>query len=155
MSLPNLQKLYIRRLSTLATTVLGSGFFSLFSLSTAAIAEIPQTIARANSTFDHISVNGGDFRAEYTDYVEDPIRIREAVISLPDGVEGYIDGLFIMDELGRYVYGCMDIPVVDGTDIIQACRWTAYLHPGEVTYHIEGSDFSAGDVEFELSIEFN
>ncbi|MEO0489366.1 MAG: hypothetical protein AAFZ49_07380, partial [Cyanobacteria bacterium J06659_2] len=127
-------------------------FTSLLAFSPAAIAGTGTSV---DSVFERITVRDGSFSAEYTDYLATPLRIREAVVSLPEGVEGSIDGIFIIDELGRLAYGCMDIPVVNGTDIFQACGWAAYLHSGEVTYQIEGSNFSADASEFVLSIELN
>ena len=72
------------------------------------------------------------------------ITIGSAIVSLPKGETGTIDKLVITRKDGAQEireFGCSNLKIQNGTDLIQSCGGLAALKPGETIYEAQGSDF--------------
>lgn len=68
--------------------------------------------------------------------------VRSAKLFLPSGETGTINKIRITGPNG-VEFGCQDIKVKDGVDLIKACGGPAVLEAGgAITYVAEGSDFA-------------
>lgn len=71
-----------------------------------------------------------------------PIRIEQALVSLtPDSLkEGVVRSIKITGPKG-VEFGCVNLKVQDGTDLIKSCGGPALLEPGKTLYEASGDDF--------------
>jgi hypothetical protein len=71
-----------------------------------------------------------------------PIRIEQALVSLsPDSLkEGVVRSIKITGPKG-VEFGCVNLKVQDGTDLIKSCGGPALLEPGDTLYEASGDDF--------------
>ena len=121
--------------------VLVAGFFfvspvAMADTMTAADARIP-VIPKMLQVKD----GGFSYTSEPKDIPGD-IRIGSAIISLPKGESGTIDLIKITGPNGQLEYGCMNIRVANGVDLIKACGGPAYLDAGSTIYEAIGSGFA-------------
>ncbi|HEY9623114.1 MAG TPA: hypothetical protein V6C78_22350 [Crinalium sp.] len=90
--------------------------------------------------------------------------VRSAVVSLPPGETGTIDSIVITgptaaDPNGGRLFGCSNIKVQNGIDLIKACGGPAeLLTGGTLVYQASGSNFSPNEdikLGIALSDEFS
>lgn len=130
----------------LAVTLIFSLF--LFSQSASAMMGMPNI----DSIFEKVQITGGEFEVDVTVPVENQIRIGSAVVSLPPGETGTIDEIAITGPEGK-IFGCVNIKVTNGTDLIKSCGGPANLIPGDTRYQAKGSNFQPQpDVEFGVEL---
>lgn len=109
--------------------------FTLFLLSPNATALIGMP------DFD-VSVMEGSFNVDVSDIdVQKDLIIGSAVVSLPEGETGTIDQIVITGPDGQREFGCENIKVENGTDLIKSCGGPAYLKAGKTKYQARGSNF--------------
>ncbi|HYX15533.1 MAG TPA: hypothetical protein VE944_14415 [Nostoc sp.] len=116
--------------------------FLIFCFSTAAIAA-PSTLATLIIT-EKAQITGGKFSIDTTTPSPLPATtvIRSAKLFLPAGETGTINKIKITSPNGLQ-FGCQDIKVKDGVDLIKACGGPAVLKAGgAITYVAEGSGFA-------------
>ena len=142
----NLLKRLWRSSSFLAITLVFSLF--LFSQSAFALVGMPEI----DSIFREVQISGGEFEVDVTVPVKNKSRIGSAVVSLPPGETGTIDEIAITGPEGK-IFGCVNIKVTTGTDLIKSCGGPAYLIPGDTRYQAKGSNFQPQpDVEFGVEL---
>jgi hypothetical protein len=79
------------------------------------------------------------------------VTVRRAILSLPPGETGKISNIEITNPTGL-TFGCKNIKVKDGIDLIQACGGPAALKTGgDVTYTAKGGCFSPG-IKFSVKL---
>ncbi|MEH2160898.1 MAG: hypothetical protein V7K38_07585 [Nostoc sp.] len=113
----------------------------IFCFPTAAMA-VPNTLATLIIT-EAATIDGGKFSINTT---TNPLPaktvIRSAKLFLAAGETGTINKIKITGPNGLE-FGCQDIRVKDGVDLIKACGGPAVLEPGgALTYVAEGSGFA-------------
>ena len=83
-----------------------------------------------------------------------PIAVRKAILSLPKEETGSIDSIVITGPDGQRIFGCQNIKVENGTDLIKACGGPAVLQPGpNTTYQAVGSNFGPEkDLTFSVTL---
>ncbi|MEA5622077.1 hypothetical protein [Nostoc sp. UHCC 0251] len=116
--------------------------FLIFCFSTTAIAA-PSTLATLIIT-EKAQITGGKFSIDTTTPNPLPTTavIRSAKLFLPIGETGTINKIKITSPNGLQ-FGCQDIKVKDGVDLIKACGGPAVLKAGgAITYAAEGSGFA-------------
>lgn len=137
----NTMKKLVRNLAMVAVTFT---FLSFLSTSSAvALTNMPAV----DSVFKRIQIKDGEFDLQVTRSIPQKIRIGHAVISLPDGETGEINEIAINGPQGQKEFGCKNLDVQNGTDLILSCGGPAYLEKGQTTYMAKGSKFQPeGDV---------
>ncbi len=115
--------------------------FLVFCFSTEAIAA-PSTLATLIIT-EKAPITEGKFSIDTTtDPLPDKTVIRSAKLFLPAGETGTINKIKITGPNGLE-FGCQDIKVKNGVDLIKACGGPAVLEAGgAITYVAEGSGFA-------------
>lgn len=114
--------------------------FLVFYFSTSAIAA-PSTLATLIIT-EKATITGGKLSIDTTHPLPATTVIRSAKLSLPAGETGTINKIKITSPNGLE-FGCQDIQVKDGVDLIKACGGPAVLEAGgAITYVAEGSGFA-------------
>ncbi|WP_146195789.1 hypothetical protein [Nostoc commune] len=116
--------------------------FVIFCFSTSAIAA-PSTSPTLIIT-EKAQITGGKFSIDTTTPTPLPATtvIRSAKLFLPAGETGTINKIKITGSNGLE-FGCQDIKVKDGVDLIKACGGPAVLNAGgAITYVAEGSGFA-------------
>lgn len=84
------------------------------------------------------------------------LTVRSAIVSLPAGESGTIQSIIITGPDGAREFGCSNIKIKDGTDLIKACGGPAVLKPGDTIYQANGKDFIPNpDVTFGISLSTN
>ncbi|EAW36263.1 hypothetical protein [Lyngbya sp. PCC 8106] len=68
--------------------------------------------------------------------------IRSAIVSLPEGETGTVTSIIITGPDGQREFGCQNLKVQKGTDLIKECGGSAVLQEGLTIYQAEGRDFS-------------
>lgn len=124
--------------------------FSLFFFSQSAFAamEMPEI----DSIFRNVSIRGGEFSVDLTVPIPSKALIGKALVSLPDGETGTIDEIAITGANGK-IFGCKNLKVQNGTDLIKSCGGKAFLIPGDTRYQAKGSNFQPSpDVEFSVEL---
>jgi hypothetical protein len=105
------------------------------------------------SDFERIvsaDISGGTFTVNIPDIpIGNDLRIGSAIVSLPDGETGTVDEISITSP-NEKVFGCTNLKIQKGTDLIKACGGFAYLKTGKVTYYAKGSNFKP-----QLNAKFN
>ena len=115
--------------------------FLIFCFTTGAMA-VPNTFATLIIT-EKAPITGGKFSINTTTTpLPAKTVIRSAKISLAAGETGTINKIKITGPNGLE-FGCQDIQVKNGVDLIKACGGPAVLEAGgAITYVAEGSSFS-------------
>ena len=103
-------------------------------------------IASTNNTFaviiKEVSIKNGSLEVHpRTKELRDSGKVSAAIVSLPEGESGTINSIKITGPNNNTEFGCENIDVVNGTDLIKACGGIAYLEKGETTYEAMGSNF--------------
>ncbi len=114
--------------------------FIIFCFPTSAMAN-PSTFATLIIT-EQASIVGGKFSVDTTtEPLPSTTVIRSAKLFLPAGETGTINKIKITGPNG-IEFGCQDIKVKNGIDLIKACGGPAVLEAGgAINYVAEGSDF--------------
>lgn len=104
-----------------------------------------------------ISIKDGGFGVDVPASVPEPsLTVRSAIVSLPAGESGTIQSIIITGPDGAREFGCSNIKIKDGTDLIKACGGPAVLKPGTTRYQANGKDFIPNpDVPFGISLSTN
>jgi hypothetical protein len=124
--------------------------FSLLFFSQNAIAAMG--ISSVDSIFKSVPITGGNFAVDITIPVENKARIGKAIVYLPEGETGTIDEIAITGPNGK-IFGCQNIPIKNGTDLIKTCGGPAYLVVGDTNYKASGSNFRPlSDVKFTVEL---
>ncbi|WP_335118922.1 hypothetical protein [Nostoc sp.] len=114
--------------------------FLVFCFSTEAIAA-PSTLATLIIT-EKAPITEGKFSIDTTTPLPEKTVIRSAKLFLPAGETGTINKIKITGPNGLE-FGCQDIKVKNGVDLIKACGGPAVLEAGgAITYVAEGSGFA-------------
>jgi hypothetical protein len=113
----------------------------IFCFNSAAIA-LPNTLATVLIT-ENAQIIGGKLSVNTTTpSLPATTVIRSAKLFLAKGETGIINKIKITDGNGL-AFGCQDIKVKDGIDLIKACGGPAVLEAaGPLTYVAEGSNFA-------------
>lgn len=133
----NSLKMFIKPAKILALAL----SFLILCFTTAATA-VPNTFATLIIT-EKAQIISGKFSIDTTTQpLPAKTVIRSAKLSLPPGETGTINKIKITGPNG-VEFGCQDIKVKDGVDLIKACGGTAVLEAGgPITYIAEGSSFA-------------
>ncbi|WP_334814130.1 hypothetical protein [Nostoc sp.] len=101
---------------------------------------IPSTFATLSIT-EEAQISAGNFSINKTIPLQSKTVVRSAKLFLPIGETGTINKIQITGPNGLE-FGCQDIKVKDGVDLIKACGGPGALEGGgEINYVAEGSDF--------------
>lgn len=111
---------------------------SLVLFSPSSLAE--NQITDISDIREKVKVENGTFSFKDTQKIPSA-RIEKAIIDLPKNEKGTIDNLSIIGPDNQTEFGCQNIDVVNGTDLIQACGGPANLKAGKTTYKASGSNF--------------
>lgn len=85
--------------------------------------------------------------------VHSDLTVRSAVVTLPASETGTLEKIIITGPTGEREFGCFNIKIKNGSDLIKSCGGPAVLKAGNTTYEAKGSDFSPqADVEFAVSL---
>jgi hypothetical protein len=140
----------VKKFLQLVQTLIATLVFSFFLLSQSAIAAMG--MPEIDSIFESVPITGGGFTIDLTVPIKEKIRIASAVVSLPDGETGTIDEIAITGSDGK-IFGCQNIKVQNGTDLIKSCGGSAYLVPGDTKYQAKGSNFQPSpDIKFGVEL---
>ncbi len=97
---------------------------------------------------ESVEISGGRFNIFLPVFVKRPVVIDSAKVSLPDGGTGRLNYIDILGPMtygdmtrGGREFGCDNINVKDGTDLIQVCGGPAFLNRGPGLYEADGSGF--------------
>jgi hypothetical protein len=113
--------------------------FALFLHSQSAIAAMGMT--EINSLLRNAEIKNGVFEVpNITTEIAKDLRIGSAVLSLPEGETGTIEEIAITGPDG-IIFGCKNLKVQNGTDLIKSCGGPAYLKAGKSIYFAKGSNF--------------
>lgn len=125
--------------------------FSLFWYSQSAIAAMG--MPAIDSILESVQIEEGKFSVDVADIsIPTDLRVGSAVVSLPDGETGTIDEISITGSNGK-IFGCKNLKVQNGTDLIKSCGGPAYLKTGKTTYQARGSNFQPqADVKFSVEL---
>jgi hypothetical protein len=113
--------------------------FLMFCFPTAAMAA---TNTFTDAVEECVPIQGGGFSVNVSGLVPSPQTIRAAVVLLPDGETGTVDNIVITGPDGQLEFGCKDIEIQNGIDLIQRCGGPANLKQGSTSYEAKGSDFA-------------
>ncbi|MEH2243671.1 MAG: hypothetical protein V7K85_13320 [Nostoc sp.] len=123
----------------LATILAFTLSFLVFCFPRSAMA-IPSTFATLSIT-EEAQISAGNFSINKTIPLQSKTVVRSAKLFLPIGETGTINKIQITGPNGLE-FGCQDIKVKDGVDLIKACGGPGALEGGgEINYVAEGSDF--------------
>lgn len=126
--------------------------FLILCFPTAAMARMPATANLLDEIEKSIPVQNGEFSVNMKAPVPSST-IRSAIVSLPPGETGRVNKIVITGPNEQREYGCQNITVQNGTDLIKACGGPAVLLAGETIYQAEGSDFSPNpNVQFSVTL---
>jgi hypothetical protein len=112
----------------------------------------PQAMAAMKGIMESVQIHGGTFSVKKTFPVktdpfpipplEKPLRIAQAIVSLsPDTMKrGLVKSIKITGPNG-IEFGCVNLKVEDGTDLIKSCGGPALLEAGLTVYEANGIDF--------------
>ncbi|MEM8675533.1 MAG: hypothetical protein AAGF83_16915 [Cyanobacteria bacterium P01_G01_bin.67] len=140
-------KKLVRNLSIVAITFA----FLMFLVAPAAMAA--SNMRAVESIVESIEIKDGGFDVNVPGSVPEKLRIAFAVVALPAGETGIINSIAITGPDGQREFGCENLKVTNGTDLIQSCGGPAYLAPGKTTYMAKGSNFQPqGDVKFSIKL---
>ncbi|MBD2449777.1 hypothetical protein H6G76_21930 [Nostoc sp. FACHB-152] len=133
----NLLKMFIKPAKVLAFAL----SFLILCFTTTAMA-VPNTFATLIIT-EKAQIKGGKFSIDTTTpALPATTVIRSAKLVLAPGETGTINKIKITGSNG-IEFGCQNIKVKDGVDLIKACGGPAVLEAsGPITYVAEGSDFA-------------
>ncbi|MDJ0531253.1 MAG: hypothetical protein QNJ70_01945 [Xenococcaceae cyanobacterium MO_207.B15] len=98
-------------------------------------------VAIASTKNLNVDVKNGGFSYENTKMIPSAARIQAAIVSLPEGEAGTIDSIEIIGPNNKREFGCKNLDVVNGTDLIKSCGGFADLKEGKTTYKASGSNF--------------
>lgn len=113
---------------------------------------LQNAIAEETLSFS-IDVKGSQFIiTPVTGTLDKKLRISSAVVSLPENETGIIDKIIITGPNGEREFGCVNLKVTNGTDLIKSCGGPAYLNVGNNTYEAQGSKFEP-KCNFKLGIK--
>ncbi len=100
---------------------------------------------------EKVEIRDGGFKIDLPTEVPRNVVIVEADLSFPDGPSGETGTLNMIDIFGPMTwehrrrggkeFGCQNIKVKDGTDLIRECGGPAYLNRGAGEYYAAGSGF--------------
>jgi hypothetical protein len=94
-----------------------------------------------DSLFKSVLIKDGKFSFSKNNInVPSDIRIGKAIVSLPPGETGKIDEISIVGPNGK-IFGCKNIKIENGINLIKACGGPAYSKAGNTTYQASGSNF--------------
>lgn len=125
---------------------------SLFVLAQNAIALVG--MPSVDRMFD-VPITGGEFSVNVPNIeVPKDLRVSSAIVSLPNGETGTIDEIIITGPNGEREFGCVNVKVQNGTDLIKSCGGVAYLKAGKTTYQAKGSNFNPQN-SVELGIDLS
>jgi hypothetical protein len=103
---------------------------------------------------ESITITGGSFNVNSPGSVPTPITIRSAIVSLPPGETGRVNQIVIIGPDGKREFGCQNIKVQNGTDLIKECGGPAVLQAGSTTYEAQGSNFSPNpNIQFSIDLK--
>lgn len=104
---------------------------------------------------EQIEITGGGFSISppLETAVPQPITIRSAVVSLPEGETGTLEKIIITGPTGEREFGCFNIKIQNGTDLIKSCGGPAVLEAGKTLYEAQGNHFAPDlDTTFSVSL---
>ena len=131
----NTVKKFVRNLAMVTVTF---AFLAFLSTSSAvALMNMPDV----DSIFESIEIKDGAFDLQVAGNIPQKSRVGSAVVDLPDGETGTIKKIVITGPDGQREFGCENIDVKNGTDLILSCGGPAYLKAGKTTYIAKGSNF--------------
>ena len=116
----------------------------VITLATCLFLFSPVAIASTDTEFTPpaLDVKNGEFSFKNSEImIPSSMRVQKAIISLPVGESGTIDSIEIIGPNNKREFGCKNIDVVNGTDLIKSCGGPAYLEEGKTTYKASGSNF--------------
>lgn len=129
----------------------------IFGFATSAIASIQ--VADAPCIFGkefilcEAQITGGEFTVKAPASVPGPITVRSAVLSLPDDETGKITKIVITGPDNQREFGCENINVKNGTNLIKECGGPAVLKPGDTLYIAAGNNFKPDpDLSFGVTL---
>lgn len=125
---------YLNTLKTIGIAL----FASLFLFSSNSLAASQTTDIK--DIWEKVKVENGNFSVKDIHPIPS-VRVEKAIIDLPQNEKGTIDNLSIIGPDNQIEFGCQNIDVVNGTDLIKACGGPANLKAGETTYKASGSNF--------------
>lgn len=140
----------VRNLSIVAVTFA----FILFLIAPSAKA-YTNSMSEVQSIIESIEIKDGGFDLSkgVVGQVPEDLRIASAVVTLPAGETGLINSIAISGPDGQREFGCENLKVTNGTDLIKSCGGPAYLAAGKTTYMAQGSNFQPqGDVKFSVTL---
>lgn len=117
-------------------------------------AAMAYTGTSADLVFEQVQVKDGAFAVSTESTIKSSVRISAALISLPPGESGTIDEIVITGPNGEREFGCSNVKVMNGTDLIVSCGGPAYLNAGPTVYKARGSGFGPTP-DVALGIELN
>jgi len=99
-------------------------------------------------------IHKGSF--DFTRYccVNSQKNFRSVVVSLPDGETGIINSLVIIGSDKQKEFGCQNIQIQNGTDLIKQCGGPVVLKEGLTRYHAQGSGFNP-NLDLLFSVHLN
>lgn len=100
-----------------------------------------------------VHIDNGGFKVSRQGNIAKPGRISAAIVSLPEGESGTIDSINITGPNHEKEFGCENLDVVNGTDLIKSCGGVAYLKEGKTTYAAMGSHFKP-DTTLKIALQF-
>lgn len=106
----------------------------------------PQAMAAMKGIMESVQIQGGTFSVKTDPFpippLEKPLRIAQAIVSLsPDTMKrGLVKSIKITGPNG-IEFGCVNLKVEDGTDLIKSCGGPALLEAGLTVYEANGIDF--------------
>ncbi len=112
--------------------------FFLVVFASAAIAA-PSNFADAVAKC--VLIADGAFSVKAMGPVPSQATVTSAVVSLPPNEAGIIKEIAITGPDGQKEFGCQNLKVQNGTDLIKACGGPAVLKAGDTTYQASGSNF--------------
>lgn len=96
-----------------------------------------------------VNIENGEFDLNNLPIIDipKPLRIASAVVSLPEGETGLIEQIKITNTSlpmgeNEIEFGCVNLKVQNGTDLIKSCGGPAYLKAGNTKYEAKGSKFN-------------
>lgn len=127
----------------------------MFCLPTTAMADSSiSTESIEKAIVETIEIQGGGFDITTPPIPVPPdLTVRSAVVTLPVGETGTLEKIIITGPTGEREFGCFNIKIKNGSDLIKSCGGPAVLKPGNTIYEAKGSNFSPqADVEFSVSL---
>lgn len=141
----------IKKIMNFAKSLVAVIIISISLFSPAAIAAMG--MPAVDNILKSVPITGGKFSVDLTVTIPSKARIGKAVVSLPQGETGTIDEIAITGMDGK-IFGCKNIKIQNGTDLIKACGGPAYLIPGSTVYQAKGSNFKP-KADVQLGVELS